>query len=269
LTRSNDGSGERPVVYTWEPNSNSGKPLFVLNEKGVEFDHVYIDLPEFEQHSPEYLAINPAGTVPALVHRGQILTESTPMSEYIDGVFDGPSLVPSDPTRRYVMRSWCRRTDKAAEALSVIGWHNNLGPKVRSKSPEELERLLARIPTRERRISWEKASRATFTPKQLADARAKVGAYVREMEDALAREPWLVGEQFTLADILTFANFYSLPVSYPEFATLEYAPRVRDWLTRIYQRPGTIRAIGLARSMAQRFADGRRLLGLDAVEGTT
>ena len=268
MTHQNDGSGERPVVYTWEPNSNSGKPLFVLNEKGVEFDHVYINLPEFEQHAPEYLAINPAGTVPSLVHRGQVLTESTPMSEYIDAVFEGPSLSPSDPTLRYEMRSWCRRTDKAAEALSVIGWHTNLGPKVRSKSPEELERLLARIPTKERRISWEKASKATFTPEQLADARAKVGAYVREMDSALANQPWLVGEQFTLADILTFANFYSLPANYPEFATAEFAPRVRDWLTRIYQRPGTIRAIGLARSMAQRFADSRRLLGLAPIGET-
>jgi glutathione S-transferase/GST-like protein len=264
LTVKNDGSGERPVVYTWEPNSNSGKPLFVLNEKGVEFDHIYISLTDFEQHAPEYLAINPAGTVPSLVHRRQVLTESTPMSEYIDAVFDGPSLSPTDPALRYAMRSWCRRTDKAAEALSVIGWHTSLGPKVRSKSPEELERLLARIPTRERRISWEKASKATFTPEQLADARAKVGAYVREMDKALTDQPWLVGEQFTLADILTFANFYSLPVNYPEFATAEYAPNVRDWLTRIYQRPATLRTIGHARSMAQRFADTLKLLGLTA-----
>ncbi|HKJ74205.1 MAG TPA: glutathione S-transferase family protein [Alphaproteobacteria bacterium] len=264
MTVENDGSGERPAVYTWEPNSNSGKPLFVLNEKGVEFDHIYINLPEFEQHSPEYLAINPSGTVPALVHRGQILTESTPMSEYIDAVFEGPSLTPPDPTLRYFMRSWCRRTDKAAEAVSVIGWHNHLGPMVRSKSPEELERLLSRIPTRERRISWETASKATFTPDQLADARAKVGAYVRELDTALADKPWLVGGQFTLADILTFANFYAMPISFPEFATREYAPHVRDWLKRIYQRPATTRSFALARSLGQRSIEVRKLLGLDA-----
>ena len=39
-------------VHTWEPNSNSGKPLFALAEKGVAFEHVYIDIVEFEQHLP-------------------------------------------------------------------------------------------------------------------------------------------------------------------------------------------------------------------------
>ena len=28
----------KPQVWTWEPNSNSGKPLFALAQKGVEFD---------------------------------------------------------------------------------------------------------------------------------------------------------------------------------------------------------------------------------------
>ena len=52
------------TVHTWEPNSNSGKPLFALAEKGVPFDHAYIDIVKFEQHMPDYLALNPAGTVP-------------------------------------------------------------------------------------------------------------------------------------------------------------------------------------------------------------
>ncbi len=264
IARTDSATG--PVVYSWDPNSNAGKPLFTLNEKGVPFTHAYINITDFEQHTAEYLAINPAGTVPTLVHDGITLTESTPMCEYIDAAFDGPSLVPQDPYLRYEMRRWCRRTDKAAEAISVIGWHRFLGPMVRAKSAEELERLLARIPTRERRISWEKASQATFSEAQLADATAKVGAYVKELDTALSQSSWLVGDQFTLADILTFANFYALPMSFPDFATDEYAPHVRNWLLRIYQRPATQKTFGLAQSIALRWKDICKILNVDIQE---
>jgi GST-like protein len=249
------GQGERPAVYTWDPNSNSGKPLFVLNEKNVPFDHVYVNLTDFEQHAPEFLAINPEGTVPALVHRGRVFAESTPLCEYIDKTFEGPSLTPDDPGARYRMRDRCRRTDRAAEALSVIGWHLHLGPMVRAKPAEEMARLIARIPTVERRIAWQTASQATFSDKQLADARARVGDYVKELNADLSQSGWLVGEQCTLADILTFANFYALPAGYPEFANDGFAPDVMAWLKRMYQRPATARTFALARSIGRRAYD--------------
>ena len=64
------------TVHTWEPNSNSGKPLFALAEKGVDFDHAYVDIVKFEQHMPDYLALNPAGTVPTMrrLSSGQSIT---------------------------------------------------------------------------------------------------------------------------------------------------------------------------------------------------
>jgi len=254
------GLASKPAVYSWDPNSNSGKPMFVLTEKGVDFDFHYIDLLEFEQHAPDYVAINPAGTVPTLVHQGVVFTESTEMCEYIDAAFPGVSLVPDDVAQRYAMRLWCRKTDVAAESVSVLGWHNHLGPMVRSKSPEELERLIARIPTEERRISWRSASQQSFTPEQLDDAQAKIVAYVRELDGALRNSPWLVGEQFTLADILTFANFYSLPLSNP--AAAQDVPHFEDWLRRIYQRPATLRTFALARSLARRAFKVAEMLGV-------
>lgn len=242
-------------VHTWEPNSNSGKPLFALKEKGLEFDYHYISLTDFEQHAPEYLAINPAGTVPTLIHDGRILTESTPMCEYLSAAFPGPSLVPDDPKERYRMRWWCRQTDVNAAALSVIGWHTFMGPMVRQKSPEELERLLARIPTKERRIAWQTASKATFTEEQLANARARVGSWVMVMDRRLAESPWLAGPSFSVADIVAFANFYALPLTVPEYANKEKAPHYIDWLRRIYRRPATMETFKLSRSLARRAFD--------------
>ena len=58
------------TLYHWEPNANSGKPILAALEKGVEFESRYIDMLGFEQHSPEYLKVNPNGTIPAMVHDG-------------------------------------------------------------------------------------------------------------------------------------------------------------------------------------------------------
>lgn len=257
-------SADKPHVHTWDPNSNSGKPLFVLMEKGVDFEYHYVDIIQFEHHAPEYLAINPAGTVPTLVHRGRTLTESTPMCEYIDAVFPGQPLSPSDPSLRYAMRLWCHRTDVAAESLSVIGWHTSIGPMVRSKTPEEMERLIARIPTEERRISWRHACQQSFTEEQLAQARIKVASYLRDLDRGLQETGWLVGNRISLADLVAFANFYSQPLSNPDACREKDVPHFLDWLRRIYARPATLRTFALARSLGRRGLEVSRMLGVGA-----
>src|ERR1700745_419448 len=89
------------TLYHWEPNANSGKPMLALMEKGVAFNSHYLDLLRFDQHRPEYLAVNPQGTIPAMVHGDRVLTESTAMMEYVDEAFPGPKLMPADPRHRW------------------------------------------------------------------------------------------------------------------------------------------------------------------------
>ena len=244
----------KPQVWTWEPNSNSGKPLFAFKQKGVDFDFHYIDMIAFEHHSPEYLARNPAGTLPTMEHDGRIFTESTPMCEYIDAIWpdQGPRLVPTDAKARHRMRYWGRQIASHAGALSVIGWHTFIGPMARSKSPEEFQRILARIPTKDRRIAWETAVKSTFTEEQLSNARAAVGRGVMMMEERLKQDRFLAGATYTVADLDCFANFYSLPMTVPDYANTGKAPRYIDWLLRIYNMPGTMEAFGLSRSLARR-----------------
>jgi len=244
----------KPQVWTWEPNSNSGKPLFALCQKGVAFDYHYINMTDFEHHTPDYLARNPAGTLPTMEHDGKVFTESTPMCEYIDSTWpdQGPRMVPSDPKARYRMRLVGRRITAYAGALSVIGWHNFVGPMARSKTQEERDRIIARIPTKERRIAWQTAMSATFTEEQLSAARAAVGRGVMEMEELLEENAFLAGPAYTVADLESFANFYSLPMTVPDYANKDRAPRYIDWLIRIYNMAGTMEAFGLARSLARR-----------------
>ena len=93
-------------LYHAEPVANSMKVLLCLKEKQIEFVSHYVDLLRFEQHQPEFLAINPNGQVPVLVHDGNIITESTVINEYLEDIFREVRLRPEDPIERAQMRIW-------------------------------------------------------------------------------------------------------------------------------------------------------------------
>jgi glutathione S-transferase len=56
---------------------------------------------------PEYLATNPMGMVPTLVHDGKPVRESSVINEYTEAVFAGPPLMPTDPLRAYTHARVC------------------------------------------------------------------------------------------------------------------------------------------------------------------
>jgi hypothetical protein len=58
-------------VYHWEPNAHQGKPVIALYEKGVNFVSHHVELLDFEQASPAFLAVNPEGIVPVMDHDRQ------------------------------------------------------------------------------------------------------------------------------------------------------------------------------------------------------
>src|SRR3954462_15851179 len=107
-----EGAMSDVTLFHWEPNANSGKPMLALMEKGVAFHSHYLDLLNFDQHRPDYLAINPQGTIPAMTHGSRVLTESTAIMEYVDEAFPGPSLAPKHPQDRWRMRWWMKWMDQ-------------------------------------------------------------------------------------------------------------------------------------------------------------
>lgn len=225
-------------LYHWEPNANSGKPIIALLEKGVDFVSHYTDLLNFDQHEPEYLKMNPSGTIPTLVHDGLVLAESSQMGEYIDAAFDGPALRPDDPVERWRMRYWTKFFDNFfGPSLSMIGWSMFVGPSVRQKDPEELKQKIARIPLKERRIAWEKAIYNKFTEEELDESGRRVHYGIKVFEEALAEYPYIAGSTYSLADINVFCMTYALPVMQADNVTHEKTPNIMDWLRRIYARP--------------------------------
>ena len=65
-------------------------------EKGVEWNDVLVT----DRFSPEYTKLNPNNYVPTLVHDGRVIIESSVIVSYVDDLFDGPDLKPSDPYDR-------------------------------------------------------------------------------------------------------------------------------------------------------------------------
>jgi GSH-dependent disulfide-bond oxidoreductase len=244
------------ALYHWEPNANSGKPMLALAEKGVEFESRYLDLLNFDQHKPEYLKVNPNGTIPAMVHDGLMLTESTAIMEYADAAFSGPALRPRDPVERWRMRWWMKFFDQYfGPSLSMIGWSIFVGPSVRSRDPEQLKAAIERIPLKERRVAWSKAIYGSFSPEELAESRRRVVFGVGAIEAALTRHPWIAGNGYSLADMNGFNMVYAVPLSVPEVCNDQATPHILEWLRKIYERPATKKVWAMGHSpMATRVA---------------
>ena len=257
------------TLYHWEPNANSGKPMLALAEKGVAYESHYLDLLKFDQHQPEYLRVNPDGTIPAMVHGERMLTESTPMMEYIDEAFDGPPLRPSDPRLRWQMRWWMRFFDSYfAPSLSMIGWSVFIGPQVRQRDPAELRAAIDRIPLESRRIAWRKACFNEFSAEELAESRRRVAFATDVLEAHLRDRPYICGEFYSLGDINGFNLGYALPLSQPERCNDQKTPHIMEWLRKIYERPATRATWAKGRTaMAARVAMLERAPGASAPGG--
>jgi len=226
------------TIYHWEPNANSGKPMLAAEEKGVAYDSVYLDLLSFDQHKPDYLAVNPNGTIPALKHGSVVLTESTPMMEYIDEAFEGPPLRPADAAGRWRMRMWMRFIDNyMGPSLSMIGWNVGIGPAVRQKDPAELAAAIDRIPLEARRVAWRKAIYNEFSEAELTESRRRLHYSVRLMEAHLAKSRYLAGDSYSLADVDAFNSCYGLPAMVPEVCNDADTPTLLEWLRTLRERP--------------------------------
>ena len=250
-------------VYTWEPNANSGKPLLMLKEKGAEFRYHYIDMTRREQHSPAYLALNPSGTLPTLVHDGLVLTESSAALEYLDEVLPGPSLRPREPLGRWRMRWWIRFLDlEFCPALAMFGGAG-FSERVPPQSSEAIEQQVRAIPLPERRRIWRLILARQIPQGELGESQRRIGAGLALLERTLAAQPYLAGADYTLADLVALATVHSLPSFRPEEVNERHTPNLLNWLRRAHSRPAVRAAFDLGRGwVRERAVSTRSLLGL-------
>lgn len=95
-------------LYTYFRSSAAYRVRIALNLKGLSYESVPVHLVRGggEQRQAAYLALNPAGLVPALVDdAGQVLTQSLAIIEYLEDTHPTPALLPADALDRARVRA--------------------------------------------------------------------------------------------------------------------------------------------------------------------
>ena len=106
-------------LYHFDKSTCSQKVRICLAEKGLDWVNRHVDLPGSEHVMPAYLALNPNGVVPTLVHDGTPIIESTVICEYLDELYPyEPRLSLSDILSRARMRAWLRYIDEVPSIVN-------------------------------------------------------------------------------------------------------------------------------------------------------
>lgn len=235
-------TGDLALYHAWV-SSASRRVRFALEEKGITYQGILVNLLAFEQHTPAYIAINPNGVVPTLVHRGTPVVESSVICEYLDEAFPETPLRLDDPHARGRMRVWAKWTDEVViRAFQVANWNRMMGPTARQWSDTEVEKRLAAVPVPDRREDWRRVAREPFTEAEIDHAVRNIRRTLERMEAALADGPWLAGETFSLADIHLSPYIVRIGEHAERGIHLADYPKCSDWWQRLTARPAFTRA---------------------------
>jgi glutathione S-transferase len=198
-------------LFHFAQSNCSQRVRMALVVKGVPWVSHHVDLSRQAHLQPDYLAINPRGLVPALVHDGRVHIESNDILLYIDRTFEGPALRPEDETRASAMQTLLDLSTDFQPTIKTLS-HERLFRRFRTFSEADLEHLAASGADRELLsfmtdfvrggIGWD--NRLSAAERHVATAFGVLG------EALAAGSPWLCGDQLSLADISWSVNLHRL-----------------------------------------------------------
>jgi len=216
----------------------AAKSRLALGEKRLEWTGHYVDILKGEQFAPEYTKLNPKHVVPTLVHDGRVIVESTLIGEYIDEVFPDPPLKPDDPYDRVRMRLWTKRLDEELHpATGIVTYAISHRHGVIANGPAAVDAWVNSAPPAERERRRRRLSEG-IDAAEPARALRVYDRFLADMESALARQPWLAGDRFSLAEIGVIPYVNRLDMLQLSPLWTESRPRLTDWWQRIKARPG-------------------------------
>jgi len=191
------------VLYNAPQSTCSQRVRFVLNAKKLPFEEVKLDLLAGDQLKPDYLALNPNGVVPTLVHDGAVVIDSSVIIEYLDEVFaQEVNFTPKAPAERAAMRALMRFIDEMpAAAVRVPTFNLAFLPRFAAMSEEEFVAFAESKPLRKEFML--KMGRAGFPEKDMNEALDRLARTLERMEASILSSggPWLQGARPTLADV--------------------------------------------------------------------
>src|SRR5688572_15568147 len=191
------------LLYHAAP-SRSATVRWMLEEVGEPYDIHLLKLSAGDNQKPDYLAVNPQGKVPALKHKGVVITEVAAICAYLADEFPKAKLaIPTGDPRRGAYFSWLFFGPSCMEpAISDRAFPRKEPPRAGTIGYRDIDAL--------------------------ADIAAK----------AVAKGPYLMGEQFTAADVvigsgIRWGTMFKLILERPEF---------KPYVERIAARPASLRA---------------------------
>jgi glutathione S-transferase len=191
------------VLYNAPQSTCSQRVRFVLNAKKLPFEEVKLDLLAGDQLKPDYLALNPNGVVPTLVHDGTVVIDSSVIIEYLDEIApQAESFTPKLPAKRAAMRALMRFIDEMpAAAVRVPTFNLAFLPRFAAMSEEEFVAFAESKPLRKEFMLA--MGRKGFSEKEMNSALERLARTLERMEDAIRASggPWLQGARPTLADV--------------------------------------------------------------------
>jgi len=226
------------VLYHSGLTTCSKQVRHCLREKGQAYESRYVDILRFEHLSPAYLALNPNGVVPTLVHDGRVIVNSACINEYLDEVFPDPPLSPDDPAERARMRYWTWTADDSHPHGARLTRNTRLKSSVEAMSPDDIALVLSRMPVPGRRERWQKQAQGGHSADEMATALDHMLYVAGQMERELGvRGPWLAGATFSLADISMVSLIHRMFELAPDKLPHDAFPNLNDWFARIMARP--------------------------------
>ncbi len=187
------------------------RPLWMAKELGIDYEHMPIEITDAGAKSPEFLAINPNGRLPAIVDDGFVLLESLAITLYLAKKHSFGRLYPSrieDEARAWQWTMWAlTEVDRGVNIWSLHA---------------------VRLPPAERDAA------------KRDEALAVLKGPFRVLDEAVSKQPYLLGSDFTVAD-LNVAAVISRAVD----MDLSASPNLKAWLTRCLDRPAAREALAL------------------------
>jgi glutathione S-transferase len=193
------------VVLYSSPLSRGRIVHWMLEESGAPYRYELINLETADQKKPAFLAVNPMGKVPAIVHRGTVVTECGAICSYLADAFPASGLAPAvDSPARGTYYRWMYFGAGCVE-------------------PAVIDRMLQR-PEVSRPIALSYGSYADT---------------LNTLEQALAPGPFILGKLFSAADVYVGSQVMFGMMT----KALEPRPAFLDYASRLQQRPAYQRFI--------------------------
>jgi glutathione S-transferase len=190
-------------LYNAPQSTCSQRVRYVLHAKGMAFSERKLDLFSGDQLKPDYLAINPNGVVPSLLHDGAVITDSSVIMEYLEDI--APHSVPMrpmPPLQAAAMRAMIRFIDEVpTPAIRVPSYNLAFLPHFQSMSQEAFQALADSKPLRREFLL--KMGRSGFSKGDMDEAVGRLARAVERMDQWLQESagPFLMGAQLSLADV--------------------------------------------------------------------